>query len=342
MPATQETLQEYTDARGARLQIDRAQSVIRGVKILGLRSRNGRVYLPAALASAAPLYEGAKVNVNHPKGHPHGPRDYQDRIGTLRGVEVRPAAGLFGDLHLNPAHALAEQLLWDAEHAPENVGLSHNVQAQTARRGDEVVVEAILKVQGVDLVADPATTRGLFEEVESLVAPASAPHDLEGSSRPGAARGLSGAANVAEGASHALGALPPPPALHLGAVSAERDSLALELRELRAALARQRRRQQIRQLLVEAGLPDPDTCLPGERALVGPAFIESLNEATDEPALRELVRERTELVAAARRLEPVRSADPAGGARPRSREQPTYGSPRPAPTLDEFVRAITS
>ncbi|MGO9597438.1 MAG: hypothetical protein ACLP7Q_05395, partial [Isosphaeraceae bacterium] len=51
----------------------------------------------------------------------------------------------------------------DAEHAAENVGFSHNVEARTSRRGDRVVVEAILRVQSVDLVADPATTRGLFE-----------------------------------------------------------------------------------------------------------------------------------------------------------------------------------
>ena len=31
------------------------------------------------------------------------------------------------------------------------------------RRGDQVVVEAITRVVSVDLVADPATTRGLFE-----------------------------------------------------------------------------------------------------------------------------------------------------------------------------------
>jgi hypothetical protein len=38
--------------------------VIRGAKILGLRSRDGREYLPETLSSAAALYEGAKVNVN--------------------------------------------------------------------------------------------------------------------------------------------------------------------------------------------------------------------------------------------------------------------------------------
>ena len=130
---------------------------------MGLESRNGRTYLPEALAQAARLYEDAKVNVNHPKGNPAGPRDYQDRIGTIRNVAMRPGEGLFADFHFNPKHALAEQLIWDAEHAPENVGFSHNVEARTGRRGERVVVEAITRVQSVDLVADPATTRGLFE-----------------------------------------------------------------------------------------------------------------------------------------------------------------------------------
>lgn len=160
-----ELLQEYCDSRGVPVRVDRAAGVIRGVKILGLKSRNGRSYLPAALREAAALYENAKVNVNHPKGHPAAPRDYQDRLGQICGVELRADEGLFGDLHFNPKHALAEQLVWDAEHAPENVGFSHNVEARTSRRGDDVVVEAITRVQSVDLVADPATTRGLFESL---------------------------------------------------------------------------------------------------------------------------------------------------------------------------------
>ena len=45
--------------------------------------------------------------------------------------------------------------MWDAEHAPENVGFSHNVEARVGRRGERVVVEAITRVQSVDLVADP-------------------------------------------------------------------------------------------------------------------------------------------------------------------------------------------
>lgn len=162
-----ETIQEYVSA-GAGCRVDRGAGVIRGVKILGLESRNRRTYLPEALRRAASLYEGAKVNVNHPKGSPNGPRDYQDRIGLLRNVRLEQAdGGLRGDFHFNPKHALAEQLIWDAEHSPENVGFSHNVEARTNPKNGRAVVEEIIRVQSVDLVADPATTRGLFEQTES-------------------------------------------------------------------------------------------------------------------------------------------------------------------------------
>lgn len=161
-----EPLREFVHSGGVALAIDRERGVLKGVKLLGLSSLNGRSYREAALAQAAPLYEGAKVNVNHSKAGPAAPRDYQDRLGSVRSVEFRPGEGLFGNLHFNPKHALSEQLLWDAEHAPQQVGLSHNVMARTKREGDALVVEAITKVESVDLVADPATTRGLFEQLD--------------------------------------------------------------------------------------------------------------------------------------------------------------------------------
>lgn len=144
----------------------KADGVISGVKILGLTSRNGRDYPPETLRKAAALYEDARVNVNHPDGNPGKPRDYQDRMGVLRHVEVRPD-GLYADYFYNPKHSLAEQLAWDAEHSPSSVGFSHNVHARTSQKGSRVLVEEITKVQSVDLVADPATTRGLFEQEET-------------------------------------------------------------------------------------------------------------------------------------------------------------------------------
>lgn len=161
-----EVLQEFVDSRGVTLRVDRAAGVLRGVKLIGLDSLNGRRYRPEALSAAVALYEGAKVNVNHPKEGPLAPRDYRDRLGVIREVEFRAEEGLFGNLHFNPKHAVAEQLAWDAEHNPRNVGFSHNVLARLTRDGAQSLVEAITHVQSVDLVADPASTRGLFEEQE--------------------------------------------------------------------------------------------------------------------------------------------------------------------------------
>lgn len=158
-----ELVQEYVDSGGQALRSDPRRGVLRGVKLLGLQSRNGRRYAESALRQAIGLYEGSKVNVNHPTRDPLSPRDYRDRLGVVRNARFEAGKGLFGDLHYNPKHALAEQLAWDAEHSPQNVGLSHNVLARTRRDGGETVVEAITRVQSVDLVADPATTAGLFE-----------------------------------------------------------------------------------------------------------------------------------------------------------------------------------
>ncbi|MGL4595318.1 MAG: hypothetical protein ACRCUY_11360 [Thermoguttaceae bacterium] len=112
---------------------------------------------------AIPLYENSKVNLNHPDGDPRKPRSYQDRFGVIRNVLLRENEGLFADFQFNPKHAIAEQLLWDAQFAPENVGFSHNVEAVVRRNENRLIVDKIISVRSVDLVADPATTTGLFE-----------------------------------------------------------------------------------------------------------------------------------------------------------------------------------
>jgi cell division septum initiation protein DivIVA len=142
-------------------RVDKAAGLISGVKILGASSCNNREYAPAALRQAldAKLYEGKPVNVDHVEG---SRRSYRDRIGKLEGINLRED-GIYGDLRVNAAHPLAEQLFWDAEHAPENVGLSHDARGKTVVRRGKVIVESIDLVRSVDLVADPATTSGLFE-----------------------------------------------------------------------------------------------------------------------------------------------------------------------------------
>ncbi|MAT73056.1 MAG: hypothetical protein CMJ58_26530 [Planctomycetaceae bacterium] len=255
-----EIVQEFVDSRGVALRVDRDAGVLRGVKLIGLESRNGRRYRPDALAQAAALYEAAKVNVNHPKGGPLTPRDYQDRLGVIRNVEFRTAEGLFGDLHFNPKHALAEQLAWDAEHNPRNVGFSHNVLARLSREGDASVVEEITRVQSVDLVADPATTEGLFEQ--------------------------QGDDDVVDESAPAWDALT------LATLAVHRPDLLDEIRSQQAALVSEQmaaagreartaeRRLAIAEALAARGIAPPAD-EAGRQRLLGAAFCEALTAAND-------------------------------------------------------------
>jgi hypothetical protein len=273
-----ETLQEYCDSRGVKMRVDREEGVIRGVKILGLQSRNRRSYLPEALAQAARLYEDAKVNVNHPKGNPAAPRDYQDRMGMIRNVDARPGEGLFADFYFNPKHALAEQLIWDAEHAPENVGFSHNVEARTVRQGDQVVVEAITRVQSVDLVADPATTRSLFESAtdDSAILPVEKPRPLT-------------VEDLKRDYPELVEQL-------CGEVLEEQCRLKAEVERLTILEAVHQKHETVRRLLDEFNFPDPQSNDPKAKTIVSEQFLELLLEADNEESLRKLIEERSQLV----------------------------------------------
>lgn len=259
----QEHLQEFVDSQGQQIRVDAARGVLRGVKLLGLASRNARTYREAALREAAAMYEGAKVNVNHPNGSPLAPRDYRDRLGAVRQVEFRPGEGLFADLHFNPKHALAEQLVWDAEHAPEQVGLSHNVLARTKREGETTVVEAITQVESVDLVADPATTRGLFEA-------AGGPTQLLEKLTLD---------QLTQARSDLLQSI--------------REPLESQLQEAQRQIAKLNRQVRIAELLTAHGLPMPGA--HDSQSVTTSAFIETLQAAADERALEALVADRAAL-----------------------------------------------
>lgn len=131
-------------------------------KILGFKSRNNRVYAQEAVQAAAHKYEGVKVNLDHNTGT--DPRKFSERFGRMVNVRFQPGQGLFGDLQYNPKHPLAEAFCWWIKNDPTAIGLSHNATAEVKNtaEGGEIVTE-IRDVDSVDLVADPATTKGLFE-----------------------------------------------------------------------------------------------------------------------------------------------------------------------------------
>jgi AcrR family transcriptional regulator len=318
-----ERLQEYVDSRGLSIGTDRQRGIIRGVKILGVRSQNGRTYLAEAIGEAVPLYEGAKVNVNHSQAGPAGPRDYQDRIGVICNVTAREEEGLFGDFHFNPKHVLAELLLWDAENAPQNVGFSHNVQARTSRQGDTVVVEAITSVQSVDLVADPATTRGLFESTEA----GHDPHESSSNQSDAPLLPTLTVEQLCEARPDLIEALLDEPQKRI-------EQLLEEVEQLRSAEKTREKREVLRRLLAEYELPCDDGADRWQRRVVSEAFLETLMQAEDETAMRQLIRERVELV----RDAAARSAANHSG--PVSREQTHVYTQQPG-DVEAFVRSIS-
>ena len=279
-----ESLVEFVDNSGVSLAVDRDAGVIRGVKILGLESRNGRTYPKQTIASALNLYEGAKVNVNHPTGSPTSPRDYRDRIGMFKAVRVAEGdKGLFGDFHFNQKHSLAEQLLWDAEHAPENVGFSHNVQARVSRRNGKVVVEEISRVQSVDLVADPATTNGLFENAQGneIQEDGDMPATLESltADQPDLLKSIREAAVTEHVNSEAVKTAAAKSEAAIKSLTEENDAF-----KATAALAKHK--ETVDKELAEAKLPKP---------LVTDTFRTSLYEAKDADARKALIVDRQEI-----------------------------------------------
>ena len=190
------------------------------------------------------------------------------------------------------------------------------------RRGDRVVVEAITRVQSVDLVADPATTRGLFE---------SAARETD-------------AATAAPAGTAKLLTLDDLQREHPDLVESIRREQADEICRLRqevdrltALEATEQKRSLARWLLREFDLPDLEATEPWAKTVVSGPFCESLLAAADEPAMRALVEERAQLV---RTLAGNGAARTAANPRLQSREQHLVQAARPL-NARSFVEAIT-
>lgn len=149
--------------------IDRDAGIIRNVKILGRESQKGRRYSDQAFRDAVQLYEGMKVNIDHPpRDNPQLERSYRDGFGELRDCRMIVgnsdlSEGVYGDLHYNRRHEQAERVVEDAERFPRQFGLSHNADGQIDWNADTPTVESLMFVESVDLVGRPATNRGIFE-----------------------------------------------------------------------------------------------------------------------------------------------------------------------------------
>jgi hypothetical protein len=150
------TEQVTTPFRGCK--VNREGGYIDDVLICGLSSKNGRDYLSEAFGDGK-IYEGKTVYTNHSKNE----RQIQEKVGWFSHVTMREGRP-YGRFNVYKEHRDAAHLYEIAERNPSDIGMSHVAKCST-RRGDNgrEVVESIQEVISVDLVATPATTKGLHE-----------------------------------------------------------------------------------------------------------------------------------------------------------------------------------
>jgi hypothetical protein len=161
---SEQSFGEVTEA-----MIDREAGLIKGVKLLGLRSKNRRNYDTAGVRKSAAVLEGAKIYIDHP-ATATAPRSYKDKFAVVEGkVEYRAGLGHFGNIRFNPKHPVAEQFVWDVLNSPKSFGMSINASVQTGKadQNGDVLVESISSVRSIDIVTDPATAEGLFESAQT-------------------------------------------------------------------------------------------------------------------------------------------------------------------------------
>lgn len=146
-------------------KIDRAAGTIRGVKVLGLKSKNGREYSPDATRKAQPMYEGATIFIDHSESKS---RPTRDRWGKLVNVAPDSAGELWGDIEFLKTHSMTETILESIERFNDG-GLSHVVDGRLTNQGGKRVVTEITEVFSVDFVTKPATNTNLFESVGDTI-----------------------------------------------------------------------------------------------------------------------------------------------------------------------------
>lgn len=154
---------------GGKVRRDGAYPVVEGVLLCGATSINRRRYTKAAFeGERVKRYNNRPVFLNHPPT-PNSPRQYQDKIATIENARHRDDGMPIGDLAINPKHPYAEAFLFDAEHKPGSCGMSHRaeVKTNTGRDGWDEVVE-LIAAESVDIVVQPATTKGLFEGKQTM------------------------------------------------------------------------------------------------------------------------------------------------------------------------------
>ena len=145
-------------------QFDADNLVIRNAAVLGAISKNGYTYSENAMRSTARLAEGAKQYIGHMEHKDE--RSVTELFSVLKNVRyLDTEKKVRGDMHLVDTPEVREEIFPRMQHFKDIIGNSVVVWAEGAENEGVLTLTEVYKVDSVDLVTDPATNAGIFENV---------------------------------------------------------------------------------------------------------------------------------------------------------------------------------
>lgn len=163
-PTLTRLVERATAPFSAGVAVNREAGTIGNVLICGFDSANGRTYPAEVFRRDYRAYEGARVNCDHARDS-----TVDRRLGWFSDVRVGEDGKPRGTLHVLKSHPMADRVFEAAERNPSLYGFSHVAMCETKQHRGKEIVEAIKSVESIDLVADAATTRSLFEGINMPV-----------------------------------------------------------------------------------------------------------------------------------------------------------------------------
>lgn len=164
---TDDKLTYEMDFTEAEFERDAAKGVfnVKNVSLLGEVSKNGYSYAVSAMRAAIGLYEGVQAFINHPNAEEIklGRRDVRNLAGKFEKVRFEEGTNKIKGDFVGLPNENGKLFVDIAENMPKIAGTSQNAAGRFARTAGKKIVESITKVFSVDLVANPATNNGIFE-----------------------------------------------------------------------------------------------------------------------------------------------------------------------------------
>lgn len=134
-------------------------NVLKDVLVLGVNSRNNRIYTKECMKEAVGLYNNSPVYIDHSDKE----RKLDERFGTLVNAKVTDK-GIVGDVECLTTHKLYPTIKEAYDNKVSRIGMSHSALGKGSVNAEgQTIVNHISKVISVDLVTGSATTQNLRE-----------------------------------------------------------------------------------------------------------------------------------------------------------------------------------